>query len=86
MTTVSTQSEKPKKAAKRTAQAKKTTTKPKTRKITSEAAAITEDQRQQMIRDAAYFRALSRGFVGGSPEQDWIEAETEISALFEETA
>ena len=34
-----------------------------------------------MIQDAAYFRAEKRGFVGGDPGQDWIEAEGEIDEL-----
>lgn len=34
--------------------------------------------REQMIRQAAYFRAERRGFLEGSPEQDWREAETEV--------
>lgn len=33
-----------------------------------------------MIAEAAYFRALSRGFQGGSPEEDWFAAEREIAA------
>ena len=37
---------------------------------------------QQMVATAAYLRAEARGFVGGSPEQDWFEAEAELrSAL-----
>jgi hypothetical protein len=34
-----------------------------------------------MVRDAAYFRAESRGFAGGDPAQDWLEAEAEIEHL-----
>jgi hypothetical protein len=37
-------------------------------------------QRRQMIAEAAYFRAEKRGFNGGDPVQDWIEAETEVDA------
>ena len=37
--------------------------------------------REQMIREAAYHRAAQRGFTGGSPEQDWMEAEKEVDAL-----
>ncbi|MEW6488253.1 MAG: DUF2934 domain-containing protein [Thermodesulfobacteriota bacterium] len=34
--------------------------------------------RERMIRQAAYYRAERRGFLGGSPEQDWLEAEAEV--------
>ena len=39
---------------------------------------VSEDQRRQMIAEAAYFRAERRGFGGGDPVTDWIEAETEV--------
>lgn len=39
---------------------------------------VTEEQRRQMIAEAAYFRAERRGFGGGDAVGDWIEAETEI--------
>lgn len=35
-----------------------------------------------MVATAAYYRAQARGFVGGSAEQDWIEAEAEVAARF----
>lgn len=41
---------------------------------------VTEDQRQQMIADAAYFRAQRRGFGGGDPVADWLAAEAEVDA------
>jgi len=37
-------------------------------------------QRQQMIAEAAYFRAERRGFNGGDPVRDWYEAEAEVDA------
>ncbi len=43
--------------------------------------AITPEERQRLIAQAAYLRAESRGFTGGSPEQDWLEAEIEIDAM-----
>ncbi len=52
---------------------KRTATKKK-----SPARGVNEAQRLRMIREAAYFRAMKRGFQGGSPEQDWLEAEAEI--------
>jgi hypothetical protein len=41
-------------------------------------AGITAAERERRVREAAYFRAQRRGFVGGSAEQDWIDAEREI--------
>jgi hypothetical protein len=45
------------------------------RMITSK---VSEDQRRQMVAEAAYFRAERRGFSGGDPVTDWIEAEAEV--------
>jgi hypothetical protein len=39
---------------------------------------VTEDQRQRMIAEAAYFLAERRGFNGGDSVADWIEAEAEV--------
>ena len=39
---------------------------------------MSEDQRRQMIAEAAYFRAERRGFSGGDSVGDWIEAEAEV--------
>ncbi len=50
----------------------------KAKKAASAGGAVTPEQRYRMICDAAYFRAEQRGFIGGSPEQDWREAELEI--------
>ncbi len=51
------------------------------KRVSRREVAVTEvnpQQRLQMIREAAYFRAASRGFQGGSAEQDWLEAEAQI--------
>ncbi len=37
--------------------------------------------RRTLIAETAYLRAERRGFTGGNPEQDWLEAETEIDCL-----
>ncbi|MDH5545371.1 MAG: DUF2934 domain-containing protein [Gammaproteobacteria bacterium] len=59
-----------------------TTTKPRaTSRITKPNVEVDDDKRQQMIREAAYFKAMGREFANGSPEQDWIEAEQEINHL-----
>ncbi|MGD8617240.1 MAG: DUF2934 domain-containing protein [Gammaproteobacteria bacterium] len=39
---------------------------------------LSAEERQAMIREAAYLRAERRGFTGGSPEEDWLVAEQEI--------
>lgn len=41
-------------------------------------AGIQPADREALIRQAAYFRSESRGFAGGSPEQDWLDAEAEV--------
>ncbi|WP_245523019.1 DUF2934 domain-containing protein [Thioalkalivibrio sulfidiphilus] len=38
------------------------------------------EERERWIREAAYLRAQQRGFAGGSPEEDWHEAEKEVDA------
>jgi TolA-binding protein len=38
----------------------------------------TKEQRDKMIAEAAYFRAQQRGFRGGDPAVDWLEAEREV--------
>jgi len=42
---------------------------------------ITTEQRQQMIAEAAYYRAEGRGFADGDTFLDWLDAEREIDAL-----
>lgn len=39
------------------------------------------EDRFLMISDAAYYRALGRGFEGGDPVEDWLMAEAEIGAM-----
>jgi len=39
------------------------------------------EDRFRMISEAAYYRALGRGFDGGDPVEDWLVAETEINSL-----
>lgn len=38
------------------------------------------DLREQMIAEAAYYRAEQRGFAGGDTLRDWYEAEAEVDA------
>ncbi len=42
---------------------------------------MSDGQRQQMIAEAAYYRAEGRGFTDGDPFLDWLDAEREIDAL-----
>ncbi len=39
---------------------------------------ICDKDRLERIAQRAYFKAQARNFQGGSPEQDWLEAEREI--------
>lgn len=41
---------------------------------------LTAEQRQQLVREAAYFRAEARGFGEGLEEQDWLAAEAELDS------
>ena len=36
---------------------------------------ISPEEREEMIAEAAYYRALSRGFEGDEHLRDWFEAE-----------
>ena len=42
---------------------------------------ISPQERWQMIADAAFFRAESRGFAPGGEIADWLAAEMEVDAL-----
>jgi hypothetical protein len=46
--------------------------------ITAGASPVTAEY-QRMVAEAAYYRALERGFRGGDPVDDWIQAEKQIS-------
>jgi hypothetical protein len=38
----------------------------------------TAEEWRRKVAEAAYYRAERRGFAGGTPEQDWIEAEEDL--------
>jgi DUF2934 family protein len=42
---------------------------------------VAPDERRRLIAEAAYLKAESRGFQGGSPDRDWLDAESEIDAM-----
>ena len=48
-------------------------------KADSPVQSVTPEDRQQMIAEAAYYRALQRGLSGGDPVDDWLQAEQEIN-------
>lgn len=41
---------------------------------------VSPEERRRMIAETAYLKAARRGFAGGNPQQDWLEAEAEIDA------
>lgn len=43
--------------------------------------APSDPMRQQWVAEAAYFIAERRGFLGGSPEDDWSQAEVQIDRM-----
>ncbi len=47
---------------------------------------VSSEERQRMIAEAAYFRAMQRGFDGGDPMDDWLIAEREINKLLSDGA
>ncbi len=49
--------------------------------VKSAGPAIGSMEWRQKVATAAYLRAEARGFLGGSPEQDWFEAEAEMMAI-----
>ena len=53
---------------------------PRKKRALASVPAITPQEWQQRVAAAAYLRAESRGFIGGSAEQDWFEAEAELMA------
>jgi DUF2934 family protein len=40
--------------------------------------ALSEHERRRMVAEAAYYRALRRGFAAGGEVDDWLAAEQEI--------
>lgn len=49
-------------------------------KANDSARSISAEERYRLIAEAAYYRAEKRGFQGGDPAQDWIQAEKEVEA------
>lgn len=57
--------------------------KPQVRKASAErpSPAISGEELQRLVAEAAYYRAQSRGFAPGYELQDWVEAEAEVKRL-----
>jgi hypothetical protein len=41
-------------------------------------ATLSENERRRMVAEAAYYRALQRGFAAGGEVDDWLAAEQEV--------
>lgn len=41
--------------------------------------------REQMIAEAAYYRAEQRGFAPGNEMSDWLEAEADVEGILHDT-
>jgi hypothetical protein len=61
------------------------TTRKSARKTESQSPSVSDEQRSQMIEEAAYFRAEARDFEGGDPVADWLLSEQEIDDLLSQT-
>jgi len=44
-------------------------------------AELTPEEREEMISEAAYYRALARGFEGNEQLRDWFEAEKIVDEM-----
>jgi hypothetical protein len=60
-------------AAKKTSAKRASTTK-------AQVVAVSAAERHGLIAETAYLKAERRGFRGGDPVQDWLEAEKEVDA------
>ena len=55
------------------------TTKPRASKKVTATAKVSDDERKKMIADNAYYRAQRRNFSPEGIEEDWLEAEAEVT-------
>ncbi len=46
---------------------------------------LTPEEREEMIAETAYYRALSRGFEGNEQLRDWFEAEKIVDDMLHKT-
>ena len=69
--------------AQTTPQSKKTTAKKPTVSAKPQAMqSVNDEERYQLITEAAYLIAEQRGFEGNHEMDDWLQAEAEIDARF----
>ena len=54
-------------------------TKPRVSKKVTATSKVSEDERKKMIADNAYYRAQRRNFSPEGIEEDWLEAEAEVT-------
>ena len=67
-----------------TAKSKKTSHKKKpVLSVKSKSKYKSEQDYQEMIAEAAYYKAEQRGFIPGFEEEDWLQAESEIIAMLQ---
>mgnify|MGYP002712264643 CR=1 FL=1 len=65
----------------KSAKSTRTAAKPKSRKRPAAATPkVSSQSRLQMIAETAYYHAERRGFAGGDPLNDWLQAEAEVDA------
>jgi len=69
--------------SKRAAKPRATSTTARKRTLSVADVSISDDERERMIREAAYFRAERRGFAPGDEMSDWLAAESEVLELIE---
>lgn len=72
----------PKPAARKSAATRKSSArKPAGTQARAVVAAPSATEREEMVRQAAYYRAERRGFAPGYEWEDWLAAEAEVSRL-----
>lgn len=57
----------------------------KAKAIPAATAVVTSEERHRLITEAAYYIAEKRGFQGGDPEQDWLNAAAQVDKMFMES-
>ena len=76
----------PKKAASKTTAKKSNTIKTPSPRRRNAKPTISAEERAYLIEQTAYFKAQSRGFAGGDPLQDWLDAEAEVNLSLQKGA
>ena len=74
---------KPPAAPRKTTTPKPSSTTTRTPPRTAASVALTREELEKLISEAAYFRAKQRGFEPGHELEDWIQAEAEVMRRLE---